>query len=151
VPTIVKLRLDPYEKMAFPEDLTKNGSPLFFSHWYLYPFRRFVFVQQVMGKEIQTFLEFPPMQWGASFNRDARKAEMAAKMAQGEAASKGHSNQRQLGSLTVGGSQGPPAGSSTCFELVVFLCLKNIGNTDRARSARGLGLQRRGSRVPSRF
>jgi arylsulfatase A-like enzyme len=92
VPTIVNLRLDPYERMAFPEDMTRNGSLMYFSDWYLYQFWRFVFVQQVMGKEIQTFLEFPPMQRGASFNLDALKAEMAAKMAQAEAASKGPSN-----------------------------------------------------------
>jgi arylsulfatase A-like enzyme len=91
VPTIVNLRLDPYERMAFPEDQTKNGSLLYFSDWYMYQFWRFVFVQQVMGKELQTFLEFPPMQRGASFNLDALKAEMAAKMAQAEAASKGAS------------------------------------------------------------
>jgi len=42
-------------------------------------FWRFVFVQQVMGKEIQTFLDYPPMQRGASFNLDALKAEMAKK------------------------------------------------------------------------
>jgi arylsulfatase A-like enzyme len=92
VPTIINLRLDPFEKMAFPEDMTKNGSLLFFGDWYMYQFWRFVFVQQIMGKEIQTFLEFPPMQRGASFNLDALKAEMAAKMAQAEAASKGPSN-----------------------------------------------------------
>jgi arylsulfatase A-like enzyme len=92
VPTITNLRLDPYEKMAFPEDLTKNGSLMFFGDWYMYQFWRFVFVQQMMGKEIQTFLEFPPMQRGASFNLDALKAEMAAKMAQAAAASKGPSN-----------------------------------------------------------
>jgi arylsulfatase A-like enzyme len=92
VPMITNLRLDPYEKMGFPEDLTRNGSLLFFSDWYMYQFWRFVFVQQVMGKAIQTFLEFPPMQRGASFNLDALKAEMAAKMAQAEAASKGPSN-----------------------------------------------------------
>jgi arylsulfatase A-like enzyme len=92
VPTIVNLRLDPYERMAFPEDMTRNGSLMYFSDWYLYQFWRFVFVQQVMGKEIQTFLEFPPMQRGASFNLDALKAEMAAKMAQAEAAAKGPSN-----------------------------------------------------------
>jgi hypothetical protein len=50
-----------------------------------------VFVQQLMGKEIQTFLESPPMQRGASFNLDAVKAEMAKKMEQAEAASKGPS------------------------------------------------------------
>jgi len=92
VPVIVNLRLDPFEKMAFPEDMTRNGSLMFFGDWYMYQFWRFVFVQQVMGKEIQTFLEFPPMQRGASFNLDALKAEMAAKMAQAEAASKGPSN-----------------------------------------------------------
>jgi arylsulfatase A-like enzyme len=92
VPTIINLRLDPFEKMGFPEDLTKNGSLMFFGDWYMYQFWRFVFVQQMMGKEIQTFLEFPPMQRGASFNLDALKAEMAAKMAQAEAASKGPSN-----------------------------------------------------------
>ena len=45
-----------------------------------------------MAKEIQTFLEFPPMQRGASFNLDAIKAEMAKKMAEAEAAAKGPSN-----------------------------------------------------------
>jgi arylsulfatase A-like enzyme len=92
VPSIINLRLDPYERLGFPEDLTRNGSLMFFGDWYMYQFWRFVFVQQVMGKEIQTFLEFPPMQRGASFNLDALKAEMAAKMAQAEAASKGPSN-----------------------------------------------------------
>jgi hypothetical protein len=43
----------------------------------------------VMAKELQTFLDYPPMQRGASFNLDAVKAEMAKKMAQAEAASKG--------------------------------------------------------------
>ena len=42
-----------------------------------------------MGKELQTFLDYPPMQQGASFNLDAVKAEMAKRMAQAEAASKG--------------------------------------------------------------
>jgi arylsulfatase len=89
VPTIINLRLDPFERVGFPEDMTKQGSLLYFGDWYLYQFWRFVFVQQVMGKEIQTFLEFPPMQRGASFNLDALKAEMAAKMAEAEKASKG--------------------------------------------------------------
>ena len=54
-----------------------------------FKFWRFVFVQQVMGKELQTFLDYPPMQRGASFNLDAVKAEMAKRMEQAEAASKG--------------------------------------------------------------
>ena len=42
-----------------------------------------------MGKALETFIEYPPMQRGASFNLDAVKAEMAKRMAQAEAASKG--------------------------------------------------------------
>jgi arylsulfatase A-like enzyme len=89
VPTIINLRLDPFERTGFPEDMTKNGSLMFFGDWYMYQFWRFVFVQQVMGKEIQTFIEFPPMQRGASFNLDALKAEMAEKMKEAEQASHG--------------------------------------------------------------
>ena len=92
VPTITNLRLDPFERMGFPEDMTKQGSMMFFGDFYMYQFWRFVFVQQAMGKEIQTFLEFPPMQRGASFNLDALKAEMAAKMQQAEKASHGASD-----------------------------------------------------------
>ena len=88
VPTITNLRLDPFERAGFPEDLTKNGSLTYFD-WYMFQFWRFVFVQQVVGKELQTFIEYPPMQRGASFNLDAVKAEMAEKMKQAEAASKG--------------------------------------------------------------
>jgi arylsulfatase A-like enzyme len=89
VPTIINLRLDPFERMGFPEDMTKQGSLMYFGDYYMYQFWRFVFVQQVMGKEIQTFLEFPPMQRGASFNLDALKAEMAEKMKEAEQASHG--------------------------------------------------------------
>ena len=48
-----------------------------------------MFVQQVVGKELQTFLDYPPMQRGATFNLDALKAEMAKRMAEAQAASKG--------------------------------------------------------------
>jgi arylsulfatase A-like enzyme len=92
VPTITNLRLDPFERMDFPVDLTKQGSLMYMGDFYMYNFWRFVFVQQVVGKELQTFLQFPPMQRGASFNLDALKAEMAAKMAEAEKASKGASD-----------------------------------------------------------
>jgi arylsulfatase len=45
-----------------------------------------------VAKEIQTFIDYPPMQRGASFNLDAVKAEMGKRMAEAEAASKGPSN-----------------------------------------------------------
>ena len=57
--------------------------------WFKFQFWRFVFVQQLMGKELQTFLDYPPMQRGASFNLDAVKAEMAKRMQEAETAAKG--------------------------------------------------------------
>ena len=91
VPYITNLRLDPFERTGWPNNGTKDGAEQYFD-WFKYQFWRFVLVQQLMGKEIQTFLEYPPMQRGASFNLDAVKAEMATRMAQAEAAAKGPSN-----------------------------------------------------------
>jgi arylsulfatase A-like enzyme len=88
VPYITNLRLDPFERTGWPGNGTKDGAQQYFD-WFKYQFWRFVFVQQMMAKEIQTFLDFPPMQRGASFNLDAIKAEMAKRMAEAEAASKG--------------------------------------------------------------
>src|SRR5215472_15679473 len=83
VPYITNLRLDPFERTGWPNNGTKDGAQQYFD-WFKFQFWRFVFVQQVVGKELQTFLDYPPMQRGASFNLDAGKAEMAAKMAQAE-------------------------------------------------------------------
>ena len=91
VPYITNLRLDPFERTGWANNGTREGSTEYMN-WFVYQFWRFVFVQQVMGKELQTFLDFPPMQRGASFNLDAVKAEMAQRMAQAEAAAKGPSN-----------------------------------------------------------
>jgi arylsulfatase A-like enzyme len=91
VPYITNLRLDPFERTGWPNNGTKEGAQQYFD-WFKYQFWRFVFVQQVMGKAIQTFIDYPPMQRGASFNLDAIKAEMAKKMEQAEAAAKGPSN-----------------------------------------------------------
>jgi arylsulfatase A-like enzyme len=91
VPFITNLRLDPFERLGWPNHGTKEGAQQYFD-WFKYQFWRFVFVQQVMGKELQTFIEYPPMQRGASFNLDAIKAEMATRMQQAEKASKGTGN-----------------------------------------------------------
>jgi arylsulfatase A-like enzyme len=91
VPYITNLRLDPFERTGWPNNGTKDGAQQYFD-WFKYQFWRFVFVQQTVGKELQTFLEYPPMQRGASFNLDAIKAEMAKRMAEAEAAAKGPSN-----------------------------------------------------------
>ena len=91
VPYITNLRLDPFERTGWPGNGTKDGAQQYFD-WFKYQFWRFVFVQQVIGKEIQTFLDYPPMQRGASFNLDAIKAEMGKKMEQAQKAAKGPSD-----------------------------------------------------------
>jgi arylsulfatase A-like enzyme len=88
VPVLTNLRLDPFERVGWPNAGTREGGQDYFS-WFKYEFWRFVFVQQVVAKELETFLEFPPMQQGASFNLEAVKAEMAKRMQQAEAASHG--------------------------------------------------------------
>ena len=88
VPYITNLRLDPFERTGWPNNGSREGAQQYFD-WFKYQFWRFVFVQQIMAKEIQTFLDYPPMQRGASFNLDALKAEMAKRIAEAEAASKG--------------------------------------------------------------
>src|SRR4030081_550402 len=88
VPYITNLRLDPFERTGWPNNGAKDGAQQYFD-WFKFQFWRFVFVQQIVGKEIQTFLEYPPMQRGASFNLAAVKAEMEKKMEQAAAAAKG--------------------------------------------------------------
>ena len=85
------LRLDPFERTGWPGNGTKEGGQQYFD-WFKYQFWRFVFVQQIVGKELQTFLDFPPMQRGASFNLEAVKAEMSKRMEQAEAGAKGPGN-----------------------------------------------------------
>ena len=79
MPILVNLRLDPFERTGWYDGRT-NGS-FAYMNWFIYEFWRFVFVQQVIAKEAQTVLEFPPMQKGASFNLEALKAELDARMA----------------------------------------------------------------------
>jgi len=72
-PILTNLRLDPFERTGL------SGS-LFYANWMSFEFWRFVFVQKELAVEAQTFLDFPPMQAGASFNLSALKAEMEKKM-----------------------------------------------------------------------
>jgi hypothetical protein len=48
--------------------------------FYIHEFWRFVFLQQKVGEYAQTFLEYPPMQKGASFNLEALKGELEARI-----------------------------------------------------------------------
>ena len=72
-PILLNLRLDPFERTGL------QGS-LFAANWWAYEFWRFVFVKQEVAKYAQTFLDFPPMQKGASFNLEQLKQELEKKM-----------------------------------------------------------------------
>jgi arylsulfatase A-like enzyme len=73
-PILCNLRLDPFER-------TGLGGSLAFYNWFAYEFWRFVLVQEVVGKAAQTFIQFPPMQKGASFNLEQVKAMVEKAMA----------------------------------------------------------------------
>jgi arylsulfatase A-like enzyme len=69
VPIITNLRLDPYERTGMTDSLS-------YFEWFKFAFWRFVFVQEVVQKWGQTFIEFPPAQKPASFNLDAVKEQL---------------------------------------------------------------------------
>jgi arylsulfatase len=77
-PILVNLRLDPFERLGMYNG--KDNGSLGYYNWFLYEFWRFVFAQQEIGKYAQSFIEYPPMQEGASFNMSALKAELEKKM-----------------------------------------------------------------------
>ena len=72
-PSIVNLRLDPFERAEMPS--TNTGSLTYYD-FFVHEFWRFVFVQQQVDKLGQTFVQFPPMQPGASFNLETVKAQV---------------------------------------------------------------------------
>jgi len=72
-PMLVNLRLDPFERAMMPNGA--NGS-LAFYNFYVHEFWRFVYVQQEVEKYASSFIEFPPMQKGATFNMEAVKEEI---------------------------------------------------------------------------
>jgi arylsulfatase len=69
-PMLTNLKLDPFERTGSPQQ------SMFYADWYVYEFWRFVFVQQVVAKFGESFVEFPPMQAAASFNLEAVKAQI---------------------------------------------------------------------------
>ena len=71
MPIIINLRLNPYER-------TGLTGALEYMNWFMYQFWRFVFVQDLVAKWGETFLEFPPIQKPASFNIDAVKEQLKA-------------------------------------------------------------------------
>ncbi len=73
LPILTNLRLDPFERTGLPTGTT--GS-LEYLNWFMFEFWRFVYVQQEVEKYGKTFIEFPPMQKGASFNMEEVKAQI---------------------------------------------------------------------------
>jgi arylsulfatase len=72
-PILVNLRLDPFERTGLPAG--SNGS-LGYINWFMYEFWRFVLVQQEVAEYAKSFVDYPPMQRGASFNLDHVKAQI---------------------------------------------------------------------------
>ncbi len=72
-PILTNIRLDPFERTG------ATGSMAYYN-WFVYEFWRFVFVQREVAKYAQTFIEYPPMQKGASFNLEAIKEELEKKI-----------------------------------------------------------------------
>jgi arylsulfatase len=76
-PILTNLRLDPFERTGMGDG--RGGSMNFYS-WYVDQFWRFVFVQKEVAKVAETFVQFPPMQKGASFNMEAVKQMIMEKI-----------------------------------------------------------------------
>jgi arylsulfatase len=68
-PILVNLRLDPFERTGL------SGSLNYYS-FYVHEFWRFTFVQQEVAKLGETFIDYPPLQKGASFNLEAVKEQI---------------------------------------------------------------------------
>jgi arylsulfatase len=69
-PILTNIRLDPFERTGLGRSINNYS-------WFAYQFWRFVFVQQVVTKFAESFIEFPPMQTPASFNLEAVKEQVA--------------------------------------------------------------------------
>jgi hypothetical protein len=65
----------------FSADHRKSSTSLAFYDWFKYEFWRFVFVQEVVMRAAESFIEFPPMQKGASFNMESVKEQVAKAIA----------------------------------------------------------------------
>lgn len=76
-PVLCNLRLDPLERTGM---YNGKGGSLGYYNWFAYEFWRFVFAQKEVAKIAQTFVEFPPMQKGASFNMEAVKESIMEKI-----------------------------------------------------------------------
>ena len=73
-PVLTNLRLDPLERTNFYNG--KDNGSVMFVNWWGNEFWRFVFLQREVAKYAQSFIEFPPMQKGGSFNLENVKEQI---------------------------------------------------------------------------
>lgn len=76
-PILCNLRLDPFERTGM---FNGAGGSISYYNWFSTQFWRFVFVQQEVAKAAQSFIEFPPMQKGASFSMESVKQAIMDKI-----------------------------------------------------------------------
>lgn len=74
IPPITNLRLDPFERAGLPNGM--DGSWEYGGTFYLHEFWRTVLAQQKVEDLEKTFVDFPPMQHGASFSASIPKQQL---------------------------------------------------------------------------
>ena len=85
MPVLINIRQDPFERTPNTRGESPNeGAFGYGNDFYAREFWRFVMVQQYVAKLAETAINFPPMQNPASFNLDAVKKQIEAKMRQHE-------------------------------------------------------------------
>jgi arylsulfatase A-like enzyme len=85
MPTIVNLRQDPFERTpSIRGETTNDMGGGYMNEFMAREFWRFVQVQQTVAAAAQTFIEYPPMQPGASFNLQQVKERIEQLMKQHE-------------------------------------------------------------------
>ncbi len=68
-PLLVNLRLDPFERTGMGQSIEQ-------AEWFKFEFWRFVFVQDVVARFAESFIQFPPSQKPSTFNLDAIKEQV---------------------------------------------------------------------------
>jgi arylsulfatase len=85
MPLLINIRQDPFERTPSIRGESSNASAFGYGNdFYAREFWRFVMVQQYVAKLAETAINYPPMQNPASFNLDAVKKQIEARMRQHE-------------------------------------------------------------------
>jgi arylsulfatase len=79
-PVLTNLRLDPFERMQWAKGNTSSFA--YAMDFFVHEFWRFVYLRKEVAEYAQTFIDYPPMQRGASFNLEAVKAQIQEQIQQ---------------------------------------------------------------------